>query len=107
MLRSIDEDDSGGESETEEDIVLDWELCSSDEMGDDEKAEQFDDTQPIVDIDDLQTADTNLETHSALCSEDDFSSGAAKSSSTRETARDSTKSEFMKFSAEAQGRRTA
>ena len=71
MLRSVDEDDSGGESETEEDIVLDWELCSSDEMSDDEEAEQFDDTQPIVHIDDLQTADTNVETHSALCSEDD------------------------------------
>ena len=86
MLRSIDEDDSGGESETEEDIVLDWELCSSDEMSDVEEAEQFDDTQPIVHVDDLQTADTNLETHSALCSEDDSSSGAAKSSSTREIA---------------------
>ena len=57
MLRSVDEDDSGGESEIEEDIVLDWELCSSDEMSDDEEAEQFDDTQPIVHIDDLQTAD--------------------------------------------------
>ena len=86
MLRSIDENDSGGESETEEDIVLDWEFCSSDEMRDDEEAEQFDDAQPIVDIDDLQTADTNLETHSALCSEDDSGSGAAKSSSTHEIA---------------------
>ena len=55
-------------------------------MSDDEEAEQFDDTQPIVHIDDLQTADTNLETHSGLCSEDDSSSGAAKSSSTHETA---------------------
>ena len=66
--------------------MLDWELFSSDEMSDDEKAEQFDDTQPIVHVDDLQTADTNLETHSALCSEDDSTSGAAKSSSTREIA---------------------
>ena len=105
MLRSVDENDFGGERETEEDIVLDWELCSSDQMSDDE-AEQFDDTQPIVRIDDLQTADTNLETHSALCSEDDSSSGAAKSSNTHETARDSTQMEFMKFGAEAQGRRT-
>ena len=107
MLRSVDEDDSGGESETEEDIMLDWKLCSSDEMSDDEEAEQFDDTQPIVHIDDLQTAETNLETYSALCSEDDSSLGAAKSSSTHETSRDSTKLEFMKFGAEAQGRRTA
>ena len=107
MLRSVDEDDSEGESETEEDIVLDWEVSSSDQMSDDEEAEQFDDTQPIVHIDDLQTANTNLETHSALCSEDDSSSGAAKSSSTHETVRDSTKLEFMKFGAEAQGRRTA
>ena len=51
MLRSIDEDDSGGESETEEGDVLDWELCSSDEMSDNEETEQFDDTQPIVHID--------------------------------------------------------
>ena len=87
--------------------MLDWELCSSDEMSDDEEAEQFDDTQPIVHMDDLQTADSNLETHCALCSENDYSSGAAKSSSTNETARDSTKLEFMKFGAEAQGRRTA
>ena len=27
--------------------MLDWELCSSDEMSDDEETEQFDDTQPI------------------------------------------------------------
>ena len=107
MLRSVDEDDSEGESETKEDIVLDWELCSSDQMSDDEEAEQFDDTQPIAHIDDLQTANTNLETHSALCSEDDSNSGAAKSLSTHETVRDSTKLEFMKFGAEAQGRRTA
>ena len=36
-LRSIDEDNSGGESETEEGEVLDWKLCSSDEMSDDEE----------------------------------------------------------------------
>ena len=107
MLRSIEEDDSGGESETEEGVVLDWELCSSDEMSDDEEAEQFDHTQPIVHIDDLQTADTNIETHSALCFDDDSGSGAAKSSSTHKTARDSTKLEFMEFGAEARRRRTA
>ena len=78
MLRSIDEDDSGGESETEEGDVLDWELCSSDKMSDDEEAEQFDDTQPIAHIDDLQTADTNIEAHSAACFDDDSSSGAAE-----------------------------
>ena len=50
------------------------------------KLSNFDDTQPIIHIDDLQTADTNLETHSALCSEDDSGSGAAKSSSTHEIA---------------------
>ena len=64
-LRSIDEDDSGGESETEQGDVLDWQLCSSDEMSDDEETEQFDDTQPIVHLGDLQTTDTNVETHSA------------------------------------------
>ena len=67
LLRSIDEDDSGGESKTEEGDMLDWELCSSDEMSDDEETEQFDDTQPIVHGDDLQSAYTNVETHSAAC----------------------------------------
>ena len=52
-LRSIDEDDSGGESETEQSDVLDWELCSSDEMSVDEETEQFDDTQPIAHLGDL------------------------------------------------------
>ena len=51
-LRSIDEDDSGEESETEQGDVLDWELCSSDEMSDDEETEQFNDTQPIVHLGD-------------------------------------------------------
>ena len=37
-------------SETEEGDVLDCQLCSSDEMSDDEKTEQFDDAQPIVHI---------------------------------------------------------
>ena len=77
--------------------MLDWKLCSSDEMSNDEEAEQFDDTQHIVHIDDLQTADTNIETHSV----DDFGSDAAKSSSTYETARDSTKLKFMEFGAKA------
>ena len=48
MLTSIDEDNSGEESEIEEGKVLDWELRSSDEMSDDEEIEQFDDAQPIV-----------------------------------------------------------
>ena len=52
-LKSIDEDDSGGESETEQGDVLVWELCSSDGMNDDEETEQFDDTQPIVHVGDL------------------------------------------------------
>ena len=64
---------------------------------------QFDNTQSIVQRDNLQTANTNVETHSALCS----GSGAAKSLSTPETARDSTKLEFMKFDAETRGRCTA
>ena len=106
-LRSIDEDDSGGESETEQGDVLDWELCSSDEMSDDEETEQFNDTQPIVHLGDLQTADTNVETHSATCFDDASDSGAAESSSTHETARDGTKWEFMEFDVEARGRRAA
>ena len=53
-LRSIDEDDFGGESETEEGDMLDWELCISDEMSDDEKTEQFDNTQPNVHVGDLK-----------------------------------------------------
>ena len=39
MLRSIDENNSGGESKAEEGEVLDWELCSSDEMSNDEETE--------------------------------------------------------------------
>ena len=53
MLTSIEKDDSGGKSENEEGDVLDCELCSSDEMNDNEKTEQFDDAQPIVHIGDL------------------------------------------------------
>ena len=53
MLRSIDEDDSKGESKTEEGDVLDSGLCSSGEMSNDEESEQFGDTQPIVDVGDL------------------------------------------------------
>ena len=105
-LRSIDEDDSGGESEAEQGDVLDWELCSSDEMSDDEETEQFDDTQRIG-LGDLQTADTNVETHFATCFDDATGSGAAESSSTHETARDGTKWEFMEFGVEARGRHTA
>ena len=44
MLTSIAEDDSGGESENEEGDELDWKLCSSDEMSDDEETDQFDST---------------------------------------------------------------
>ena len=40
-------------------------------MSDDEETEQFDDAQPIVHVGDLQTADTNVETHSATCFDDD------------------------------------
>ena len=67
MLTSIEKDDSGRKSETEEGNVLDYQLCSSDEMNDDEKTEQFDDAQPIVHIGDLQTSDTNVEIYSAMC----------------------------------------
>ena len=78
MLTSIDEDNSGGESEIEEGEMLDWELRSSDEMSDDEEIEEFVDAQPIVHLDDLQTADTNVETHSATCFDDDSGSGATE-----------------------------
>ena len=94
MLTSIDKDDSGGKSENEEGNVLDCQLCSSDEMNDDEKTEQFDDAQAIVYIGDFQTSDTNIEIYSATCYNDDSGSGAAESSSTNETARDGTKWEF-------------
>ena len=87
MLTSIDGDDSGGESETEEGDVLDWELCSSDAMSNDEETEQFDDVQPIIHVGNLQTADTNVETHSATCFDDDSGSGTTESWSTHEIAR--------------------
>ena len=64
MLTSIDKDASGGKSETEEGDMLDCQLCSSDEMSNDEKTEQFDNAQPIVHIGDLQTSDTNIEIYS-------------------------------------------
>ena len=54
--------------------MLDWELCSSDEMSNDEETEQCDDTQPIVHVVDLQTVDTNVETHSAICFDDNSGS---------------------------------
>ena len=76
-------------------------------MNDDEETEQFDDTQPIAHEGDLQTADTNVETHSATCFDNYSCSGAVKSLSTHETARDGTKWEFMEFRVEAQGRRAA
>ena len=107
MLRSIDEDDSGEESEPEEGSVVDWELYSLYKMSDYEKTEQFDDTQPVVHVGDLQTAYTNVGDHSATCFDNDSGSGAAESSSTHETARDGTKWEFMKFGVEAQVRRGA
>ena len=54
-----------------------------------------------------QTADTNVGTHSATCFDNYSGSGAAESLSAHETARDSTKWEFMKFGVEARGRRAA
>ena len=60
-------------------------------MSDDEEAWQFDDTQPIAHVDDLQTAYANVETHSAACFDDNSDSGAAESSCTHETARDNSK----------------
>ena len=106
LLRSIDEDDSGEESETKEGSVVDWELCSLDKMSDDEKTKQSDDTQPIVYVGDLQTAYTNVDTNSATCFDDDSGSDAAESSSTHETAREGTKWKFMGFGVKAQVRRT-
>ena len=76
-------------------------------MRDDEEAEQFDNTLLIVHVGHLQTADNNVKTHSARCFDDDSGSGAAESSSTRETVRDSTKWEFMEYGVEARGRRAA
>ena len=76
-------------------------------MSDNEETEQFNDTQPIVHVGDLQTVNTNIETHSATCFDDDSGLGAAESSSTHETARDGTKWEFIKVSVEAQGRHAA
>ena len=84
MLRFIDNDDFKGKSKTEEGDVLYWDFCSSDKMSDLEETEQFDDTEPIVHLGDLQTADTNFETHSALCFDDDSGSGAAESSKSQE-----------------------
>ena len=62
---------------------------------------------PLFHVGDLQTADTNVETHSATCFNDNSGSRAAESSSTHETARDGTKWEFMEFGVEACGRRAA
>ena len=76
-------------------------------MSDDEEAEQFDDTSSIVHVVDLQTADTNVETYSAICFDDDAGSGAAESSSTHETAKDGTKWKLMEFGLEARRRRAA
>ena len=104
MLTYIDKDDSGGKSKTEEGDVLDGQLCSSNEMSDDEKTEQFDNAQPIVHIGDLQTSDTNVEICSATCYNDDSGSGAVESSRTNKTARDGTKWEFMEFGLETRGR---
>ena len=76
-------------------------------MSHDEETEQFNDTQPIFHVGNLQTADTNVETHSATCFDDDSGAGAAKISSTHETERDGKKWKFMGFSVEARGRRAA
>ena len=84
MLRSIDKNDFTGRGKIEEGDLLDWKLCSSDELSDDEETEQFDDTQPIDHAVDLQTTDTNFVTHSALCFDDDSGSGATESSKGQE-----------------------
>ena len=76
-----------------------------DEMSDNEETGQIDDAQPFAHVGDLQTSDTNVETHSATCFDDDSGSGATESLSTHDTARDSTKWEFMKFCVEARERR--
>ncbi|CAK8689982.1 unnamed protein product [Clavelina lepadiformis] len=98
MLRSIAEDDSGGESEFDEGDVLDRELCSSDEMDDDEETEQLSDS---------QSANTNVESHSTTCCDGDSCLGAAESLIKNETARDGTQWEFMEFGVEARGKRAA
>ena len=103
MLRSISEDDSGGESDNGEGDDLDWEASSSDEMSDDEETEQFNSTH----LDGSLTAPTYVETHSALCSDGESGLDAAESSSTHEIARDGTKWEFVEFGIEAPGRRAA
>ena len=66
-----------------------------------EETEQFDDTQPIVEVGDLDTADTNVETYSDTCFNDDSDPSAGENSSTHETARDGTKWKFMEFGVEA------
>ena len=76
-------------------------------MSNDEETEQFDDAHPIVHVGNLQTADTNVEIHSATCFDDDSGSGTAESWSTHETARYGTKWKFMKFGVEARGRLAA
>ena len=76
-------------------------------MRDVKETEQFDGTQPIVHVSDLQTADANVKTYSATCFDDDSSSGAAESSNTHETERDGTKWEFIGFDVEPRGRRAA
>ena len=105
MLTSIDKNDSGRKSKTEEGDVLDGQLCFSNEISDDEKTEKFDNAQLIVHIGDLETSDTNVEIYSATCYNDGSSSGAVESLSTNKTARDGTKWEFMEFDLEARGRR--
>ena len=53
LCLDIDKNDSGGESETEGDM-LNWKLCTSDEMRDNEETEQFNNTQPIVHVGDYK-----------------------------------------------------
>ena len=103
MLRFIDEYDSGRENETERGYRLDWELCSSDEMSDVEESEQFDDTQSIVHVGDLQTANINVGTYSGTWF-DDSGLITGETSSTHETARDGTKRKFMEFGVETRWR---
>ena len=64
MLRSIDKDYYGVKNKTEEDDVLDWKHCSTDEWlwGNWE----FDQMKTIVYAGNSQTADTKVESNSAL-----------------------------------------
>ena len=93
MLTSIDKDDSGGESETEEGDVLDCQLCSSNETNDDEKLSNLMMHNPLFILVIYKLLILTLKSfcYSATCYNDDSGSGAAESSSTNDTVRDGTK----------------